>query len=143
MAMQLTRLRLAPNELDHEVIWLTVSLGSLALAAGWFALRLPWPHCAFLAVTGHPCVTCGATRSAIAFFHFDFWSAWKWNPLVFTVLCGLSIFDVYAFAVLVVRTPRLRIGQFTLAEKRFMRVVAVILLLSNWIYLLSRPHGLF
>jgi len=141
--MQLTRRRLAPNELDHELIWLSVSLGSLALAAGWLALRLPWPHCMFLAVTGHPCVTCGATRAAIAFFHADFWSAWKWNPLVFLFLSGLSIFDVYAFAVLVVRAPRLRIVQFTPREKIFVRFVAIMLLLSNWIYLLSRPHGLY
>ena len=141
--MQLTRRRLAPSELDHELIWLSVSLCSLAVAAGWFALRLPWPHCIFLAVTGHPCVTCGATRSAIAFFQADFWSAWKWNPLVFLFLSGLSIFDAYAFAVLVIRAPRLRIIQFTPPEKSFLRLLAVILLLSNWIYLLSRPRGLF
>jgi hypothetical protein len=143
MAMQLTRRRLAPNELDHELIWLTVSLGSLGLAIVWFALRLPWPQCIFLAVTGHPCVTCGATRSAIAFFHADFWSAWKWNPLVFLFLSGLSIFDAYAFAVLVIRAPRLRIVQFTPAQKIVLRLLAVILVLSNWIYLLSSPHGLF
>jgi Protein of unknown function (DUF2752) len=141
--MQLTRRRLGPNELDHELIWLTVSLGSLAVAAGWFALRLPWPHCMFLAVTGHPCATCGATRSAIAFFHADFWSAWKWNPLAFLLLSGLSIFDAYAFAVLVIRAPRLRIVQFTPSQKIVLRVLAVVLLLLNWIYLLSRPHGLF
>jgi hypothetical protein len=143
MAMQLTRRRLAPNELDHELIWLAVSLGSLVMAAIWFALRLPWPHCVFLEVTGHPCVSCGATHAAIAFFHADFWSAWKWNPLAFLFLSGLSIFDAYAFAVLVIRGRRLRIGQFTPIEKIFVRFVAIILLLSNWIYLLSRPHGWF
>src|SRR5216110_1369881 len=89
--MRLTLRYRAPTEIDHELIWLSLSLGSLALAAGWFALRLPWPHCMFLAVTGHPCLTCGATRSTIAFFHADFWSAWKWNPLVFLFLSGLSI----------------------------------------------------
>jgi len=141
--MRIVRRPLAPGETDHELIWLSVSLGSLALAAGWFALRLAWPHCIFLAVTGHPCLTCGATRAAIAFFHLDFMSAWKWNPLVFTTLCGLSIFDAYAFAVLVIRAPRLRIVQFTRSEKSFLRLTAVILLLSNWIYLLSRPRGLF
>jgi len=113
------------------------------VAAVWFALGLPWPHCIFLAVTGHPCLTCGATRAAIAFFHLDFWSAWKWNPLVFAALCGLSIFDAYAFAVSVIRAPRLRIVQFTPSEKSFLRLIAVILLLSTWIYLLSRPRGLF
>src|SRR5438132_5630865 len=141
--MRIQSRRLGPGELDHELIWLSVSLGSLALAASWFALRLPWPHCIFLAVTGHPCLTCGATRSAIAFFHFDFWSAWKWNPLTFLFLSGLSIFDAYAFTVLVLRAPRLRIVQFSAAEKNFLRVIAVTLLLSNWLYLLARPHGLF
>jgi len=141
--MQVQSRRLAPGDLDHELIWLSVSLGSLAIAAAWFALRLPWPHCIFLEVTGHPCMTCGATRAAIAFFHLDFWSAWKWNPLVFTILCGLSIFDAYAFSVLVVRAPRLRIAQFTPAEKGFLRLIAITLLLSNWIYLLSRPPTLF
>jgi hypothetical protein len=134
---------LAPNETDHELVWLCVSLVGLALAAGWLVVGLPWPHCIFLAVTGHPCLTCGATRSAIAFFHLDFWSAWKWNPLVFLFLSGLSIFDAYAFTVLVTRAPRLRIGQFSPAERSFLRLFAVVLLLSNWIYLLSRPAGVF
>src|SRR5438067_4001038 len=141
--MRLTVRHRIKTDLDHELIWLSVSLGGLALAASWFALRLPWPHCLFLTLTGHPCLTCGATRSAIAFFHLDFWSAWKWNPLVFGALCGLSIFDAYAFAVLVIRAPRLRVVQFTRSEKSFLRLIAVILLLSNWIYLLSRPRGLF
>src|SRR5437773_347206 len=141
--MRLTLRYRAPTEIDHELIWLSLSLGSLALAAGWFALRLPWPHCMFLAVTGHPCLTCGATRAAIAFFHLDFRSAWSWNPLVFAVLCGLSIFDAYALAVLVFRAPRLRVVHFSAAEKNFVRAIAVILLLSNWIYLLSRPPGSF
>ena len=141
--MQLVRRPLAPGETDHELVWLCVSLVGLILVATWFALRLPWPHCMFLAVTGHPCLTCGATRCAIAFFNLDFWRAWNWNPLVFTVLCGLSIFDAYAFTVLVLRAPRLRIVQFSDAQKNLLRVVAIILLLSNWLYLLSRPRGLF
>jgi hypothetical protein len=141
--MRIVQRPLVPRELDHELIWLGVSLGSLAFAAIWFALRLPWPHCMFLTLTGHPCMTCGATRAAIAFFHLDLRSAWSWNPLVFAVLCALSIFDAYAFVVLVLRAPRLRVVEFNAAEKNFVRVVAVILLLSNWIYLLSRPRDLF
>ena len=141
--MQISRRQLAPGEVDHELVWFSVSLGSLAFAALWFTLRLPWPHCLFLTITGHPCLTCGATRSAIAFFHLDFWSAWKWNPLVFLFLSGLSIFDAYAFAVLVLRTPRLRVGRFSGVEKRLLRSAAVVAFLSNWIYLLSRPSGLY
>ncbi len=135
--MQLTHRRLAPNELDHELIWLTVSLGSLGLAIIWLALGLPWPRCLFLALTGHPCITCGATRSAIAFFHANFAAAWKWNPLVFVFLCGVSTFDLYAFTVIVLRTPRLRITNFSFAAKIFVRVLVVTLLALNWIYVLA------
>lgn len=140
--MRIVRRPLAPRELDHELIWLAVSLGGLLFAAVWFALGLPWPHCLFLVMTGHPCMTCGATRSAIAFFHLDFMSAAKWNPLVFAILSGLSIFDVYAFVVLILRAPRLRL-QVAANERKIIRLVALTLLLSNWIYLLSRPRGLF
>jgi Protein of unknown function (DUF2752). len=140
--MRILRRPLAPRELDHEFIWLSVTLGGLAFAATWFAIGLPWPHCVFLTITGHPCMTCGATRSAIAFFQLDFAGALKWNPLVFAILCGFSIFDFYAFVVLIMRAPRLRI-QFAATEKKFIRLAAFALLVSNWLYLLSRPRALF
>jgi hypothetical protein len=127
---------LAPGEIDHELVTLSVSLGGLAVAATWFALKLPWPTCLFHAITGHPCATCGATRSAIAFFHAQFFNAWKWNPLAFAFYCALSIFDAYAFLVLVTRAPRLRIAQLTRSERKFIRVSVVSLLAVNWIYLL-------
>jgi hypothetical protein len=141
--MRIVRQPLAPGQTDHELVWLCVSLVGLGLAAAWFAVGLPWPHCIFLTITGHPCTTCGATRCAIAFFHLDFAGALKWNPLVFAVLCGLSIFNAYAFAVVVFRARRMRFTQFTVAEKNFLRLAAIVALLSNWIYLLSRPRGWF
>lgn len=135
--MQISWRRIAPNEIDHELIWLSVSLGSLGLAASWFALHLTWPVCLFHAITGHPCATCGATRSAIAFFHGQFGVAWVWNPLAFVVYSTLSIFNAYAFVVLISRTRRLRIAHLSAGEKNFMRTAAVILLAANWIYLLT------
>jgi hypothetical protein len=128
---------LAARETDHELIWSSVSLGALAAAAIWFSLHLPWPPCMFLAVTGHPCVTCGATRSAIAFFHGQFLTAWKWNPLVFALFCGITVFDIYALIVLVTRAPRLRVSQFTALEKNLGRLFVLALLALNWIYLLA------
>ena len=141
--MRIVRRPLAPAENDYELIWLCVTLVALALAAGWLAVGLPWPHCVFLALTGHPCVTCGATRCAIAFFHANFLGAWKWNPLVFVALCAISIVDAYAFFVLIMRSQRIRITNFSAGEKNFVRIAAAIGLLVNWIYLLSRPPGVF
>ena len=135
--MQLCWRPLGPRETDHELLWLSVSLGGLASAAIWFALRLPWPHCLFLAITGHPCVTCGATRATIEFFHGHFASAWNWNPLVFAFLCGVTLFDVYAFTVLTTRMPRLRLAHLTRAEKNAARILLIALLVVNWIWVLS------
>src|SRR6059036_3954928 len=122
--MQLCRRRLAPGEIDHELVWLSVSISSLATAAAWLALGLPWPRCAFHELTGLPCVTCGMTRCAIQFFHGHFLAAWKWNPLVFAFLCGVIGFDAYAFATLAMRAPRLRMV-FRQREKKFARGIVI------------------
>jgi hypothetical protein len=135
--MEVSRRRLRPNEIDHELIWLTISLGSLAGAATWRWFGLPWPECAFHTLTGFPCLACGATRCAIEFFHGHFLSAMRWNPLVFIALYSLSIFDAYAFAVLIFHIPRIRIAQLTAADKNFTRAATIGLFAINWIYLLA------
>ena len=92
--MRLLWRRRSAHEPDHELIWLAVSVAAMAAAAVWLALALPWPKCPFLAATGLPCVTCGATRSTIAFLHGDFLAALRWNPLAFVGVCGVAAFDL-------------------------------------------------
>ena len=140
--MGIARRPLAPGETDHELIWLSVSLGGLLLAAVWLALRLPWPVCLFHSITGHPCATCGATRSAIAFFHGQFFTAWKWNPLAFLAYCSVSLFDVYAFFVVVRRAPRLRLVHVSSGQKKLFRFGIVTALAINWMYLLVANPGI-
>ncbi len=134
--MQVLRQPLGPGETDHELIWLSVSVASLGLAATWFSLGLPWPRCLFHDLTGRPCLTCGMTRSAIQFFHGHFLAALKWNPLVFAVLCGVTAFDLYGFFALVTRAPRLRIIFWTASEKKVARIIVITALALNWVYLL-------
>jgi hypothetical protein len=134
--MRLRFQSLAPGEIDHELIWLTASLASLALAAAWLTVGLPWPRCVFHEITGLPCATCGMTRCGIEFFHGDFLAALKWNPLVFTTLCSLTAFDFYASFVLMTRRPRLRLHLSTPTAKTFVRVSMVLALALNWTYLL-------
>ena len=138
--MRLLWRRRSANGPDHELIWLAVSVVVLAGGAAWLALSLPWPRCPFFDVTGLPCVTCGATRSTIAFLQGDFLSALRWNPLVAVALCGVIAFDLYAAVVLAGRRPRLRIVDWTITEKNVVRIAVISLVALNWIYLLAHRH---
>ena len=135
--MRLVRRRAPANGIDHELIWLVVSVTAGAMGLLAVRLGLNWPRCPFLAVTGFPCLTCGATRATIAFFHGNFSLAWWWNPLALLALCGVAVFDLYALAVLLGRSTRIRIVDWTSVEKNFVRIAVVSLLMLNWLYLLS------
>src|SRR5205814_9823120 len=126
--MEIVRRPLAPGETNHELLWLTVSSGGLALAATWLALKLPWPICLFHALTGHPCLTCGATRSAVALFHAHFFVAFHWNPLAFLFFCGLSIFKFYALSVIVMRARWMLIVELIASERIVIRGAIIRLL---------------
>jgi hypothetical protein len=97
----------------------------------------------FHVLTGHPCLTCGATRSAVAFFHAQFLAAFQWNPLALVFYCLLSLFNLYALAVIILRAPRVRIAQLTASERKFIRGIIIALFALNWVYLLiANPGGL-
>jgi hypothetical protein len=134
--MRLRICRLSPGEIDHELIWLSVSLLSLGMAAVWLTVGLPWPRCAFHEMTGLPCITCGMTRCGMQFFHAHFLTALKWNPLVFVFLCALAAYDLYALATLAMRTRRLRISFYTQTARTFARTAVIMALMLNWAYLL-------
>ncbi|HEY3662346.1 MAG TPA: DUF2752 domain-containing protein [Chthoniobacterales bacterium] len=133
----MSRHSLAPSEIDHELLWLLVSLGTLALVVFWFAARLPTPQCAFHSLTGLPCPTCGATRAAYQFLHGHFTASFFFNPLAFLTFCGIFIFDFYAVIVLLAGARRFRFKSFSVTQKLLFRGLAIALLLGNWLYLLA------
>ena len=135
--MRLVWRRISPAEFNHELVWLAVSGAALIGGAVWLGLGLPGLRCPFLAVTGYPCLTCGATRCTIALLHGNFFLAWSWNPLALVALCGVAVFDLYAIVVLLARTPRLRMIGWTRAEKNIVRIAVVAVIAVNWIYLLA------
>jgi hypothetical protein len=135
--MRLVWRRNAPEDLDHELVWLAVSAAVLIGGVVWLGLGLPGARCPLLALTGYPCLTCGATRCAIAFLHWNLSLAWSWNPLAFVALCGVALFDVYAAIVLLTRLPRLRVVDWTGAEKNAARIAVIAMIAVNWIYLLA------
>ena len=127
---------LRPGELDHELIWLAVTTSGAALAFAWLTIGLPWPTCAFRSLTGLPCMTCGATRAALALAHGDFLGAWRLNPLAVVAIGGIAVFDVYALAVLAMRRRRLRVSVPRRAT-RWLLLVGAASALVNWAYVLG------
>ncbi len=103
----------------------------------WLAFGLAWPRCTFHALTGIPCVTCGATRAALSLFHADPAAAWRFNPLATIAICGVGVFDVYAAAVLAMRARRLRVRLSSAASRRVVAGAVVAVALLNWAYLLA------
>ena len=128
---------LAPGEPDAELLGLGASAGALAWGGAWVAAGLPLPPCAFRAVTGCPCPTCGATRCVLALLHGRLAEAVAWNPLVFAGLAALALLNLYAAGVLLARLPRLRLS-FTAMEVRVLRIALPMLLVANWAYEIRR-----
>ena len=136
--MELHRLR--PGELDHEVIWLSVTVLSGAMALGWLSVHLPWPQCTFRGLFGIPCLTCGSTRAALAFFGGDFMGAWDFNPLATVAFGSIAVFDLYALGTLISNGARLRVVAITSWERRLVIILIVIAAGWNWRFVLRNDH---
>ena len=124
------------GETDHELLWLLVGAVSLGAAWAWLQTGLPWPRCVFHECTGVPCLTCGATRCFLFLAHGRFGAAFWMNPLAFCALIASGVFAVYAFVVLLLRLPRVRVS-VAAGPAGAVRLGVLALLLTNWIYLIA------
>ena len=119
-------------------------LGAIFLAiaaAGAFAVavlhldRLPVLVCMFRAVTGIPCLTCGATRAAAHLATGDLAGAFAMNPLATAGALALVPWGLADLALL----PRGKALAVELAPSAAWaaRVLAVVAVLANWAYLVA------
>lgn len=84
----MTRRRHPRSVRELTLLWCAAALGTLALAPLWPALTSLLRPCAFRALTGLPCPTCGTTRAALAVLRADLGAAWAVNPLATVALLG-------------------------------------------------------
>lgn len=59
-----------------------------------FKLGIKIP-CPFHTITGFYCPGCGITRCIISLLHFDFYRAFRYNPLVFILLPFIGLYILY------------------------------------------------
>ena len=124
------------GELDHETLWLGVSLATLVFVWAWMRLGLPSPACAFHEVTGWACPGCGATRCVRHVFRGEFAAAFLVNPLAFTALISITLFDFYAAVVIALRLPRWRWDPVPTRVSGALRMGCAGLFVMNWLWLL-------
>ncbi|MEO8354034.1 MAG: DUF2752 domain-containing protein [Chthoniobacteraceae bacterium] len=129
---------LRKGEIDHELIWLSVSLAGAAMVLLWLHLGLPHPLCTFHAITGFACPTCGATRCVRHALEGSLTAAFLVNPLFFAFLVALVLYDLYALAVVVFRWPRLRLSARSPRTTWIIRGSVVLVFFANWIWLIVR-----
>ena len=112
-----------------------VSLGLLG-GLGWVVSKIPArfiPPCGFHVVTGHPCPTCGSTRTALSLLKGRPIEAFHTNPLFTTVLGVLALW-VVAGAVALAFGRRLTFS-FTRRESWLAWTLLLLAFLLNWWYL--------
>jgi len=117
------------HRLSIHFIWMFILMAVLAIAR-----FMPLNKCPFHAITGYPCLSCGATRAAEALFAGDFSGMIAYNPLIVLFCIGLFFFSLFKFAEFIFRFRIvMRIGNnYALA----MRILAVIAVIANWAFLI-------
>jgi uncharacterized membrane protein YccF (DUF307 family) len=96
--------------------------------------RLPVTFCAFKAVTGLPCMSCGTTRAFARLYSLDLPGAVTMNPLSAAVALALVPWGIADLALL----PKGRALVLEVSPRLapFVRVTAVTMVFANWAYLI-------
>jgi hypothetical protein len=135
MDIRFTRLR--AGETDHERLWAAVISASLLAAAAWLrAFGLPPLVCPFHALTGLPCPTCGVTRALAALVAGNLGASLRLHPAVLPGVALAAAYAAYAWLVVGLRLPRLRVS-LAPRESRALRWSAAAVLVGVWSFLIA------
>jgi hypothetical protein len=131
--MQIVLNKRTPGGIEFGIIYGGIVL--LALLAGRFLPVLAIaPSCAFKALTGMPCPTCGSTRSIVYLSHGEVASAFFMNPLVLAAALAALVYLFYSLFTFFFVVPRIVVA-LSGKEKDRIRYLAVLIILGNWLYL--------
>ncbi len=124
------------GQIDHERLWGPVGLACLALGGLWARqVGLIPIGCLFKAVTGVPCLTCGASRAAVALAHGHAMEAFRLHPLV---AAGAAAGAFYVpWALVTAACPRRLRVHWSAREWRGLRILAWTILAATWVWLIA------
>ena len=128
-------LRAKDGALPLGAIFLAIgAVGALAIAVLHLD-NLPFFFCAFHAVTGLPCLTCGATRAMADLVAGDLRGAVAMNPLATLAAIGMVPWGLADLALMT--RGRAVSVEVAPAGARVVRIAALTLVAVNWAYLVA------
>lgn len=112
-------------------LWGAAALACAAAAPFASALAAGAPACAFHALAGVPCPTCGGTRALLALARWDAAGAFAWNPLV-----TLAALAFVAGGLVALGRALYGRGVPDVAPRPWLRAAAAAALAANWAFVI-------
>lgn len=94
------------------------------------------PQCGFASRTGLPCLSCGTTRCLDYLARGDLANAFMMQPLFFVFAGFFAVWLLYTLLATAFKWPALRLRLESRREVSGALVLAALLILVNWTYLL-------
>ena len=122
------------EERQLAYLWLAAAVSALALKPLWLAVTPFLRPCVFRSLTGIPCPTCGTTRATAAFLDGHLMAAFAANPLASAAGLLFVVGAPMATLWAILRWP---VPTLPTPLPRWMRIGGVLLLIVNWLYVIS------
>jgi hypothetical protein len=127
-------LKNTPPKSPIHVIWGIFAIGLIILGHLFRNYLGMLPPCIFKHVTGIPCLTCGGTRSIVAFSNFEFYRAFIFNPLIMLFSVGIMVFSFGTLAGWILK--RSIAVKLSRNEIMVIRIFIISLVIFNWAFLI-------
>ncbi len=92
--------------------------------------------CPLRSYTGIPCLSCGATRSAVLIGEFELFEGLKMNPLFTLLVIAGVLWGMFSLLMTLLNIDG-KFDRLVLSREKS-RLIILSLLVSNWIYLIMR-----
>ena len=137
--MRLRWRKLERGETDWELVFgvLWAPLFLLSVGAVMFIPSSLVPRCRFHRILGIPCPTCGAYRATRLLLSGQWCEAFVTQPLTMVATALLLLFSIYSWITVLHGSPRLRPDGMSRHVARTFTLVAVVLIVLNWLYLIA------
>ncbi|HYD42674.1 MAG TPA: DUF2752 domain-containing protein [Anaeromyxobacter sp.] len=119
-------------------VYAVLAVGSFFVARFVPVLELFHVPCPFLALTDHPCATCGMTHAFVLLAHGDVLAALRWSPAGAALAAIAWTFGIADLVRVAIGRPLPAVPARTLRRAAIAGTAALAI---NWAWLIHRGYG--